>query len=179
MTSIGPLPRIIRCSTAAVRIIVGTRRTVSAYGTVTRSAPAGRRPPKPSGHFHSFMKKPGLDTVSFRKGCKQCAPSRVGFPSRRGPCRLTHIRAKALRGELGRDRESRGIRREPLPSEQVEAVRGRVQQEPAASPMRHSEADCTAHQAVQLSFERAVRCMPCTGPWPMRSQPHGSHRTAE
>ena len=60
MTSIGPLPRIIRCSTAAVRIIVGIRRTVSAYGTVTRSAPAGRRPPKPSHQTKSFM------TVFFR-----------------------------------------------------------------------------------------------------------------
>ena len=31
------------------------------YGTVTRSAPAGRRPPKPSLQIHLFMKKPGSD----------------------------------------------------------------------------------------------------------------------
>ena len=30
---------------------------MSAYGTVTRSAPAGRRPPKPSHQTKSFMKK--------------------------------------------------------------------------------------------------------------------------
>ena len=36
-------------------MIVGIRRTVSAYGTVTRSAPAGRRPPKPSLQIHLFM----------------------------------------------------------------------------------------------------------------------------
>ena len=32
---------------------------MSAYGTVTRSAPAGRRPPKPSLQIHLFMKKEG------------------------------------------------------------------------------------------------------------------------
>ena len=31
---------------------------MSAYGTVTRSAPAGRRPPKPSHQTKSFMKNP-------------------------------------------------------------------------------------------------------------------------
>ena len=29
---------------------------MSAYGTVTRSAPAGRRPPRPSRQIHLFMK---------------------------------------------------------------------------------------------------------------------------
>ena len=33
---------------------------MSAYGTVTRSAPAGRRPPKPSLQIHLFMKKKGV-----------------------------------------------------------------------------------------------------------------------
>ena len=37
---------------------------MSAYGTVTRSAPAGRRPPKPSGHFHSFMKNPQVEVTT-------------------------------------------------------------------------------------------------------------------
>jgi hypothetical protein len=38
-------------------MFVGIRRTVSAYGTVTRLAPAGRHPPKPSHQTMSFMKK--------------------------------------------------------------------------------------------------------------------------
>ena len=33
---------------------------MSAYGTVTRSAPAGRRPPKPSLQIHLFMNPPSL-----------------------------------------------------------------------------------------------------------------------
>ena len=38
---------------------------MSAYGTVTRSAPAGRRPPKPSLQIHLFMKNPDVDVVPF------------------------------------------------------------------------------------------------------------------
>ena len=38
-------------------MVVGIRRTVSLYGTVTRLAPAGRHPPKPSHQTKSFMKK--------------------------------------------------------------------------------------------------------------------------
>jgi hypothetical protein len=36
---------------------LGIRRRVLLSGTSTRSAPAGRRPPKPSHQIHSFMKK--------------------------------------------------------------------------------------------------------------------------
>ena len=52
---------------------------MSAYGTVTRSAPAGRRPPKPSLQIHLFMKTP-VD-ASYRAGgwlvepVRPCAPS--------------------------------------------------------------------------------------------------------
>jgi hypothetical protein len=36
-------------------------------GTSTRSAPAGRRPPKPSRQVHSFMKKTSIDKYAFQK----------------------------------------------------------------------------------------------------------------
>ena len=36
---------------------------MSLYGTVTRLAPAGRHPPKPSHQTKSFMKKPTVTEV--------------------------------------------------------------------------------------------------------------------
>ena len=41
-------------------MVVGIRRTVSLYGTVTRLAPAGRHPPEPLSHIQSFMKNPRM-----------------------------------------------------------------------------------------------------------------------
>ena len=48
---------------AAVHMVVGIRRTVSLYGTVTRLAPAGRHPPGPSHQIHTFMKNPHVHWV--------------------------------------------------------------------------------------------------------------------
>ena len=52
-----PFAPLIRSLTTAEREILGIRRSVLLSGTSTRSAPAGRRPPKPSRQVHSFMKK--------------------------------------------------------------------------------------------------------------------------
>ena len=52
-------------------MFMGIRGTVSSCGTVTRSAPAGRRPPKPSLQIHLFMKK--LDSESAKSDVKMTA----------------------------------------------------------------------------------------------------------
>ena len=52
-----PFAPLIRSLTTAEREILGIRRSVLLSGTSTRSAPAGRRPPKPSRQVHTFMKK--------------------------------------------------------------------------------------------------------------------------
>ncbi len=58
-SSVECVMKLISKNKRAVCRCVGIRRTVSAYGTVTRLAPAGRHPgpPSPSHHIQSFMKK--------------------------------------------------------------------------------------------------------------------------
>jgi hypothetical protein len=57
VTRDGPLPRPTHRVTAAVRIVVGIRRTELSSGTSTRWAPAGGPPPMPCHQIQSFMKK--------------------------------------------------------------------------------------------------------------------------
>jgi len=58
VTRDGPLPRPTHRVTAAVRMVVGIRRTELSSGTSTRRAPAGGPPPSPFPQTMSFIKKP-------------------------------------------------------------------------------------------------------------------------
>ena len=80
---IKPFAPVIRSLTAAEREILGIRRSVLLSGTSTRSAPAGRRPPKPSRQVHSFMKKVTLlqrrvPTTELPWCGETCMPMRCG-----------------------------------------------------------------------------------------------------